>query len=152
LTETLKKPFLTELSSQLAEISIPGATEVVEQHRRVYTVISRTVPAPLLKDIQFCRIEDDVLRVTVSNAAVLARLRFSASQIIDDLANENIQVNQVNWHVSREKSEPTPRKKVPPVEKGHDEKSAKLVESMANDMPDDELKRALLRMAKNLGE
>ena len=134
------------------EISIPGAEKTLQVHRRVYTVISRTVPAALLSDIQFCRIENDVLRVTVSNAAVLARLRFSASQIIDDLANQGIQVNQVNWHVSREKVESAPRKKVAPAVKGLDEKSAKLVESTAKDMPDDELKRALLKMAKNLGK
>ncbi len=142
------KPFVTKST----EISIPGAAQTLQQHRRVYTVISRTVPEALLSDIQFCRIENDVLRVTVSNAAVLARLRFSASQIIDDLANQDIQVNQVNWHVSREKVEPTPRKKVAPAVKGADEKSAKLVESTARDMPDDDLKRALLKMAKNLGK
>ena len=142
------KPF----STNLTEISIPGAAKTLQQHRDVYTVISRTVPAALLSDIQFCRIEDDVLRVTVSNAAVLARLRFSASQIIDDLASQNIQVNQVNWHVSREKVESAPRKQVAAAVKGADEKSAKLVESTANDMPDNDLKRALLKMAKNLGK
>ncbi|MEE9332605.1 MAG: DciA family protein [Granulosicoccaceae bacterium] len=142
------KPFF----SKSTEISIPGATKTLQEHRRVYTVISRTVPPALLSDIQFCRIENDVLRVTVSNAAVLARLRFSASQIIDDLARQNIQVNQVNWHVNREKVKSTPRKKVAAAVKGQDEKSAKIVESTAKDMPDDELKRALMKMAKNLGE
>jgi len=140
------------IDTKLTEISIPGAEKTLQEHRRVYTVISRTVPPNLLSDIQFCRIENDVLRITVSNAAVLARLRFSVSQIIDELAGQNIQVNEVNWHVSREKSEPQPRKKVAAAVKGQDAQSAKLVESTANDMPDDELKRALLKMAKHLGQ
>lgn len=88
----------------------------------------------------------------MSNAAALARLRFSASQIIDDLAAENIAVERINWHVSREDTQPTPRKKASPAKKGHDNQSARLVESTARALPDDELRTALLKIAKHLGD
>ncbi len=134
------------------QISIPGAAETLQKHRRIHQVISRSVPAPLLADVQFCRIENQVLRVTVSNAASLARLRFSASQIIDDLAAEGINIARINWHVSREGALPAPRKKAAPAKKGHDPQSAKLLESTANALPDDELRKALLKIAKHLGD
>lgn len=93
-----------------------------------------------------------MLRVTVSNAASLARLRFSASQIIDDLLVDGLAIEKITWHVSREDVLPAPRKKAAPAKKGHDKQSAKLVESTAKALPDDELREALLKIARHLDD
>ncbi len=132
------------------EISIPGAEKYLQEHRLIKQVISRTVPASLLEAVQFCRIENTVLRITVGNAAVLSRLRFEESQIIDNLAGEKIHANSIKWHVSREEVRAAPRKKVPKAAKGGDARSAKLLHAIADDMPDDELRSALLKVAKHL--
>lgn len=87
-----------------------------------------------------------MLRVTVSNAASLARLRFSASQIIDDLLVDGLAIEKITWHVSREDVLPAPRKKAAPAKKGHDKQST------AKALPDDELREALLKIARHLDD
>jgi len=80
----------------------------IEQNNCIKQVISRIVPASSAAHIEFCRIEGGRLRVTVDNAAWVAKLRFGERQIIRSLKAQQLDVHTVSWHVSPPEK-PVPR-------------------------------------------
>jgi hypothetical protein len=72
----------------------------ITQNSHIKQVISQIVPASSIAHIEFCRIEGGRLRVTVDNAAWLAKLRFSERQIIQALRSEKLDVHTASWHVA----------------------------------------------------
>ncbi|NND90360.1 MAG: DUF721 domain-containing protein [Granulosicoccus sp.] len=72
----------------------------MQQDRRMKEVISRIVPAATLSHIQFCRLEAGRLRITVDNAAWVAKLRFCERQLTGALRAESLDVHTVSFHVA----------------------------------------------------
>lgn len=109
------------------------------------------MPPDSLVHLQFCRIENRILKLTLDNASWLARLRFISRQLVDELERTGITVADVTWHVAPEKIHVEPRPQVLRT-RARSEKSAKILASTANAMEDDDLKRALLKIAEQLAK
>lgn len=109
------------------------------------------MPPQSLAHIQFCRIENRVLKITLDNASWLARLRFVSRQLIDELNREGITVADATWHVAPEKIQVEPRPKAL-RERARSQVSANIVEATAKAMEPDDLQRALLKIAGQLAK
>ena len=72
----------------------------ISQNNHIKQVISRIVPASSAAHIEFCRIEGGRLRVTVDNAAWVAKLRFSERAMVQALRTEKLDVHTISWHVA----------------------------------------------------
>lgn len=107
------------------------------------------MPPDSLVHLQFCRIENRTLKLTLDNASWLARLRFISRQLVDELDQAGITVADVTWHVAPEKITVEPRPKVL-RERARSAKSAKILAATANAMEEDDLKQALLKIAEQL--
>lgn len=133
--------------SELVDLDVKQA---VHDDRKIRQVIARIMPPESLARVQFCRIENRVLKLTLDNASWLARLRFVSRQLIDELNREGITVTDASWHVSPEKIEAEPRPQTL-RKRSRSKASASIVAATANDMEADELQRALLKIAEQLG-
>ncbi len=92
------------------------------------------------------------LSVTVDSASWIARLRFSSSQILRALDAEGIYATSISWHVTPAKAvKAKPRRKLLRT-RLRSKHAASIVQSTAADMEEDELKRALLKMAAQLAK
>ena len=118
--------------------------------RQLKQVISRIVPAASLAHIEFCRLEDGRLRVTVASSAWISRLRFMERQIIGALRARQIDCHSVSYHVAPAEK-PTVRKTIRVAKKPT--KGADIVEGAADavsDSGDDCLRQELLKLARTL--
>lgn len=79
----------------------------ISENNHIKQVISRIVPASSAAHIEFCRIEGGRLRVTVDNAAWVAKLRFSERPMIQALKAEKLDVHTASWHVAPVDRPPT---------------------------------------------
>jgi len=127
------------------------AQRALRDDQTIRQIISRIMPAELLDHVQFCRIENRVLKLTLDNASLLARLRFSASQIIDELNRDGLSVVQATWHVAPEKISAEPRAQTL-RKRARSTASASIVQATAESMEDDDLQRALLKVAEQLAK
>lgn len=134
--------------SELVDLDI---NQAVRDDHKIRQVIARIMPPDSVVHLQFCRIENRILKLTLDNASWLARLRFISTQLVDELAAEGITVADVTWHVAPEKIHVEPRPRVL-RDRARSEKSAKILASTANGMEDDDLKRALLKVAEQLAK
>ncbi len=105
----------------------------------------------MLAHVQFFRIEQRVIKITVDNASWLARLRFIARQIIDELNKDGLLIEHVTWHVTPASANVAPRERLPQPRVGST-KAAAVLSATANSMEDDELKAALTKMAAQLAK
>jgi len=125
--------------------------QALNDDRKIRQVVAQIVPPESLGHVQFCRIEDRILKVTLDNASWLARLRFISRQLIDELNRAGYTVSDVTWHVAPEKVKAEPRQRVKRTREGS-KASASIVQATAESMESDDLQRALLKMAKQLSE
>lgn len=109
------------------------------------------MPPQSLERVQFCRIENRVLKLTLDNASWLARLRFSARQIIDALNREGITVSDATWHVAPERVTAEPRARTLRT-RARSQTSASILQATAEAMEPDDLQRALLKVAEQLAK
>lgn len=126
-----------------------NVTQALRDDRNIRKTIARIMPPESLTHVQFCRVENRVLKITLDNASWLARLRFVSSQIIGELQKDNITIAQVTWHVAPEKLRAEPRPQAL-RKRARSQSSANIVQATAESMEDDELKRALLKVAEQL--
>ena len=84
------------------------ARTAIKENNHIKQVISQIVPATSVAHIEFFRVEGGRLRVTVDNAAWIAKLRFVERQLVRALRAENFDVHTVSWHVSPAEK-PVPR-------------------------------------------
>lgn len=125
-----------------------AARKAMHDDRRIKQVISRIVPTSAVDHLLFCRLEDERLRITVTTAAWVARLRFQERQIIDILRHERFQLNAISWHVAPAET-PQMRKTIRqanPVT----EQAAAMLQSTAEGADDDRLQAALQRLSTTL--
>lgn len=134
--------------SELVGVDVKRALHV---DNKVRQVIAQVLPTESVTHLQFCRIENKTLKVTLDNASWLARLRFSARQIIDELARENIIVTQITWHVSPETTQAQPRHHSSKP-RARSDSSARIVGAAAQAMEKDELQSALMKIAEQLAK
>jgi len=134
--------------NELVDVNV---TQAVQDDRNIRKTIARIMPPESLAHLQFCRVENRVLKITLDNASWLARLRFVSSQIIGELKKDNITVSQITWHVAPEKLRVEPRPKAQRL-RARSQSSANIVQATAETMEDDELKRALLKVAEQLAK
>lgn len=123
--------------------------QAVRDDRKIRQIVAQTMPPESLAHVQFCRVENRVLKVTLDNASWLARLRFLSRQLIDDLNQAGITVVDATWHVAPEKIKVEPRP-IATRARARSEASAKILQATAESMPEDDLQRALLKVANQL--
>jgi len=123
--------------------------QALNDDRKIRQVVAQIMPPESLAHVQFCRIENRILKVTLDNASWLARLRFISRQLIDELKHAGITVCDVTWHVAPEKIKVEPRPNAL-RKRARSEKSADILQATAESMQDDELQRALLKIANQL--
>ncbi len=133
--------------SELVDLDIKQA---VHDDRKIKQVVAQIMPPESLDNIQFCRLENRILKLTLDNASWLARMRFISRQIIDELDHVGITVSDVTWHESPEKISAEPRPKTL-RKRARSQASASIIAATANDMEPDDLQRALLKIADQLG-
>lgn len=105
-----------------------GATE----SSRLLQVVSRYVPNEVLPHLCFVRLEDRQLHLTVSNAAVATRLRFSGHQLKNGLAKaEALQIDRVSVHVKPREEVTFQQRRTEARPAAVSENTIKLIESAA---------------------
>jgi len=124
-------------------------SQALHDDRKIRRIIERILPPESLAQLQFCRIENRVLKLTLDNSSWLARLRFSSGQIIDELNREGITVSDATWHVSPEKIRAEPRPQAL-RKRARSQTAADIVQATAKTMEPDDLQRALLKIAEQL--
>lgn len=134
--------------SELVDLDVKQAAL---NDRKIRQVIAQIMPPECLVHLQFCRIENRILKLTLDNASWLARLRFISRQLIDELNREGITIADVTWHVAPDKITVEPRPKVL-RERARSEKSAKILSATALSMEEGDLKQALLKIAEQLAK
>jgi len=134
--------------SELVDLDVKQA---LRDDHNIRQVVARIVPPESLQHVQFCRMENRILKITLDNASWLARLRFVSRQLIDELSRVNITVANVTWHVSPHKIEAEPRPQTL-RKRARSQASADILASTAKGMESDELQRALLKIADQLGK
>jgi len=107
------------------------------------------MPPESLAHVQFCRIENRILKVTLDNASWLARLRFISRQLIDELNCAGFTVADTTWHVAPEKIKVEPRS-IPTRKRARSQTSADILQATAESMEADDLQRALLKVARQM--
>lgn len=142
------------------------ARSAMRDNSQIQKVISRIVPAQTLAQIEFCRLEGGRLRITVTSAAWIARLRFIERQLIGELRAVKRDVHTVSYHVSPEQR-PAARKTQRSARKSSSgaasvfgaaeciDEGACAADAEVPDRNDDEpdpLKQQLLELAKKLGQ
>lgn len=126
----------------------------MRQNRQIKQVISQIVPEDILRHIQFCRIENGRLRMTVDSAAWVARLRFSDRQLIDTLTHHKLMVSAISYHVVP--PEKSIARKVQRSTPASSERSITTLKTAAAAMnttgeeDDDRLRQELLRLAEKM--
>jgi len=132
--------------SELVDVDVKQA---VNDDRKIKSAIARVMPPESLGHVQFCRVENTTLKVTLDNAGWLARMRFGARQIINELHRDGISVTRTTWHVTPDRAQAQPR----PLtlrQRSRSEHSANILKTTADAMDADELQRALLKVAEQL--
>lgn len=89
--------FLMKSFNSLVDQSTRNA---INNDRQIKELISQIVPSATLSHIEFCRLEGGRLRVTVDNAAWVAKLRFSERQLVDTLRAAGLDAHTASFHVS----------------------------------------------------
>ncbi len=124
----------------------------IHNDQQIRLLISQIVPKDALQHVQFCRLAGRILRVSVDNASWLSRMRFSASQLIDKLNENGMDVEQITWHVvPPRKVMPLRRKSLRKATSGS-AKAAANIRASAADMRHDELRAALLKLAAHVDQ
>jgi len=134
--------------SELVDLDVKQA---LQDDRKIRQIIARILPPDGLERVQFCRIENRILKLTLDNSSWLARLRFSSGQIIDELNSEGITTSQATWHVAPERARAEPRAKTF-RSRERSQSSANILRTTAEGMESDELQRALLKVAEQLAK
>lgn len=130
--------------------------QVSKESNRLKQLVSQCMPVELAEQILFARIADQKLRITVSNSAWAARLRFHSREIMLKLAGSRTPVNDISVHVLPQNKtlKVAPRESVRLKPRATDS-CVSTIRQVANSMDNDEdgnreLGRALGRLAKNL--
>jgi len=134
--------------SELVDLDVK---QVLNDDRKIRQVIAQIMPPESLSHVQFCRIENRILKVTLDNASWLARLRFISSQLIDELNRAGVTVTDTTWHVAPEKIKVEPRPKNR-RKRNRSRASANILQATAESMESDDLQRALLKVAQQLAK
>ncbi|MBX2836170.1 MAG: DUF721 domain-containing protein [Gammaproteobacteria bacterium] len=121
----------------------------VRENERLTQVISQIVPAAAIPHIQFCRVDQAILKVTLNNASWVARLRFCQSQIVDEISRQVRPIKEVTWHILPAEIEPTCRTSKRP-RMASSKASAHTVRRTAAALEDGRLRKALLSVADKL--
>ena len=129
-----------------------SARTAIRDDCQIKELISRIVPSATLSHIEFCRLEGGRLRLTVDNAAWVAKLRFSERQLVDTLRSAGLDAHTVSFHVSPAEKpiiRTTSRKANMPSKR-----SAIALEQAANAIggsdKDDSLRQELLKLAARI--
>lgn len=126
----------------------PETRAALADAERLKSLVSRTMPPQAVDRLVFCRLQAHRLRLVLDSAAWVARLRFNERQMVRALSAEGLQIRQVSWHVAPPYVPPAPPTRE--ARKPRDGRTAALVASVAEDMDDDDLRRALTRLAERL--
>lgn len=125
--------------------------QALRDDHKIRQLVAQIMPPESLAHVQFCRIENRVLKITLDNASWLARLRFISRQLIDELNRAGITVDDATWHVAPEKIKVESRP-MPTRARTRSQTSANILQATAEPMEADELQRALLKMANQMSK
>ncbi len=125
--------------------------QALRDDHKIRQLVAQIMPPESLSHVQFCRIENRVLKITLDNASWLARLRFISRQLIDELSRAGITVVDITWHVAPEKNTVEPRP-IATRSRARSKASANILRATAESMEADDLQRALLKVAKQMNK
>jgi len=77
----------------------PGARQTLRLNHQLRASFSHIMPVPALEAVALCRVENDCLHITLTNASWLSRLRFSEKALLTEVAKLNLSATRVKWHV-----------------------------------------------------
>ena len=129
-----------------------SARTAIRDDHQIKQVISQIVPATTLSHIEFCRLEGGRLRLTVDNAAWVAKLRFSERQLIDTLRATGLDVHTVSFHVSPAEKPilRTTKRQANQLSKRSATTLTQAAEAIGGEDKDDSLRQELLKLAARL--
>lgn len=129
-----------------------SARAAIRDDHQIKQVISRIVPATTLPHIEFCRLEGGRLRLTVDNAAWVAKLRFNERQLVDILRGEGLDVHTVSFHVSPAEKPVlrTTRRQANQLSKRSASTLIQAAEAIGGADKDDRLRQELLKLAAKM--
>lgn len=88
----------------------PKARETIHLNRQLRQAVATVLPAAAIDAVALCRIdENQQFHVTLTSASWLSRLRFSEKKLIAAVADLNLTVTRVRWHVLPGRVEPQRR-------------------------------------------
>jgi len=84
----------------------PEARRTIRLNRQLKHAISQIVPAAALDAVALCRIEDELLHITLTSASWLSRLRFSEQNLLAEVKKLNLTASGIRWHVLPSRIDP----------------------------------------------
>ena len=129
-----------------------SARSAIRDDQQIKQMISKIVPATTMSHIEFCRLEGGRLRLTVDNAAWIAKLRFSERQLVDTLRFEGFDVHTVSLHVSPAEKPVlrTTKRQANQLSKRSATTLIQAAEAIGGQDKDDSLRQELLKLAAKL--
>lgn len=77
----------------------PSARQTLRLNQKLRAAFANVMPAAALDALALCRVENDKLHITLTNASWLSRLRFSENALLAEVAKLNLTATGVAWHV-----------------------------------------------------
>ncbi len=115
---------------------------------RLIALVTKNVPSELREYLVHARVDDDLLKVTVSSAAVATRLRFLSTVLLDATTSAGLAVNSVSVHVMPGDKRRYLQKRPTLQPLSASAQTAQSLERMAGETEDDEMQTALKRLAR----
>lgn len=118
-------------------------------NNRYRQLIAEVLPAGLMEQIVFVRVDHGTAKITVKSSAFAARIRFHTHDIQQQISR-NLPVDNVTLHVLPAGTilpAPRPSDRAKPVAST---KTVSAIRQVANSLDDPDLKRSLERLAGNL--
>ncbi len=108
------------------------------------------MPAAALDAVALCRVENDELHITLTNASWLSRLRFSEKALLNEVAKLNLSANRIAWHVLPGRITPPRSPSIRQDALVIPEGAPKRVSQAADQFDDKVLRQALKRVATTM--
>lgn len=128
----------------------PSARQTLRLNQQLRTAFSHIMPAAALDAVALCRVENDELHITLTNASWLSRLRFSEKALLNEVAKLNLSANRIAWHVLPGRITPPRSPSIRQDALVIPEGAPKRVSQAADQFDDKVLRQALKRVATTM--
>ncbi|MDO6460336.1 DciA family protein [Granulosicoccaceae sp. 1_MG-2023] len=125
------------------------ANRKAQGDQRIRALLSRKLDSALFENVEFFNIEEEQLTVLTRSAAWTSRLRFFSNEMLAILREAGIRVRDIKFSVSVKPKPEELVRPVPPNERRISERSLELLDSIAGDMENNELRRSFEKLIAN---